>query len=267
MRRLLLLSCCIAILLTSCGLKESSNPSMAAKQTNGFTLHRDTEHFRIYYQEQDKECLDDLETGLEYAYSKVTTDLDNPLSYKVDIMVYPDIEQLKASINLTGKDDYTSAGTIGKCVSMVSPLNPGSVRTYEHMVESTPLHEFTHVVVNDIRASDTWPIEVPRWLNEGIASYEGGSTIPEVYSNQVILNCLLSDDVPTFKVLSSYEDDYRDANGYCFALAAGNYMVNTYGFEKIKKLIESPGEYKKIFGKTEDEIWKDWGTYLKANYS
>ncbi len=230
----------------------------------------ETEHFIMYYYEEDKDCLQDLNIGLESAYSQVTTDLDCPLEYKVDVTVYPDITSLHIAIGYSGGGaaaNYITAATIGKHIFILSPMNPGPVRTYEHMVNSSTRHEFTHVVINEITHSRTWPNDVPRWLNEGIACYEGGPPMPESMMKQQISSGVVNDRIPTFDDMASYGEDYITKGGYFFALPAGKFFIETYGLSKVKQLLISPDDYVKIFGKTEKELWDEWVEYLKANYA
>jgi hypothetical protein len=238
-------------------------------KSEAFELNKETDHFKIFCLEQDKSCLKDLSEGLEAAYSKVTTDLACPLAYKVEVTVYPGLEAYQTALgfeNKTVADSYNTAATIGKKIYITSPLNPGPSRTYEHMVKSSPLHEFTHVVINEITSSDTWPAGVPRWLNEGVASYEGGAPMPENIMIAEVSSRSKLDRIPTFKELSSYGRDFNDAGGYFFTLPAGRFLIENYGFEKTKQLILSPDDFEGVCGKSEKEIWNEWVEFLKKNY-
>ena len=249
-------------------VQATARPSCEPKES--YALWKEAPHFIIYCLEQDKGCLDDLASGLEAAYAKVTSDLDCPLDYKVPVTVCPDIKTLHSAIGYaggTGQDDYISAGTIGKNIYLVSPLNPGPVRTYEHMVRSSTMHEFTHVVINAITNSSTWPTDVPRWLNEGVASYEGGPPMPMEILKQQVANRVNQNRLPTFDNLASYGQDFITTGGYFFTLPAGSFFIETYGFVKVKQLILSPDDYQGIFGKSEQDLWDEWAEYVKANYT
>ncbi len=243
---------------------------LSSETEKAYSLSKETANFRIFCREQDRGCLDDLADGLEAAYTKVTTDLDCTLNYKVTVTVCPDIKTLHSAIGYaegTGQDDYISAGTIGRSIYLVSPLNPGPVRTYDHMVHSSTMHEFAHVVINEITNSNTWPTDVPRWLNEGVASYEGGPPMPMEIMRQQVSIRVKQDKVPTFDNLASYGQDFITTGGYFFTLPAGSYFIETYGFEKVKQLILSPADYQGIFGKSEQELWNEWVEYLAQNYT
>lgn len=239
------------------------------KNVDSYDLHKETDHFKIYCFETDKDCLNDLSNGLEAAYEKVTKDLDCQLDYKVDVTVYPDIKSFHAAIGYAGgdvADNYISAAAMGKHIHLTSPLNPGPVRTYEHMTKSSPLHEFTHVVINDITSSSLFPMNVPRWLNEGIASYEGGPPMPMDILSSNVSSRVKSEQIPTFSDMASYGRDFITSGGYYFTLPVGTFFVEKYGFGKVKQLILSPDDFEGILGKSEEEVWNEWVEFLRSNY-
>ncbi len=245
------------------------NKPLSANKKEASEKSMETEHFKIHYLEKDEACLKDLSEGFEAAYAKVTSDLDCELDYKAEVTVCPDLDSLHRAIGYargTGQDDYISAATIGKRIYIVSPLNPGPARDYEHMVRSSTFHEFTHVVINKIASSDTWPTHVPRWLNEGIASYEGGPPMPPEILKMMVSKRVQAGQIPSFANLSSYGQDFITGGGYFFTLPAGEFLVEKYGFAKVKQLLLTPGDYEGIFGKPEQEIWTEWVEYLKNKY-
>lgn len=275
MKKIILLILCALLMLAGCDTGKTAvvtNGSSVNAEGNEeyYTLYKETKHFRIFCLAQDKGCLKDLGNGLEAAYTKVTKELNCPLEYKVDVLVYPDIEVFHAAIGYTDasvSDAYVTAAAIGKTIYITSPLNPGPARTYEHLVKSSTMHEFTHVVVNELAKSDTWPVNVPRWLNEGIACYQGGSPGPEDIMERELGVKIITAQIPSFKELASYGPDFIINGGFYFTLPVGKFLVETYGFEKIRQLILTPDDYESIFGKTEQELWDEWVEYLQANYS
>ncbi|MDD4295911.1 MAG: hypothetical protein PHC69_03025 [Ruminiclostridium sp.] len=66
--------------------------------------------------------------------------------------------------------------------------------------------------------------------------------------------------------MSSYGQKYITSGGYYFALPMGKFLVENYDFGKVKQLILTPGDYKGIFGKSEEEVWNEWAEFLKSNY-
>jgi len=188
----------------------------------------------------------------------------------VDVLIYPDIESFHAAIGNTDTSsaaDYTAAAAIGNTIYLTSPLNSGPVMTYEHLVTGSCAHELTHVIVNYMAKSDTWPLNIPRWINEGMACYEGGSPgAPESYMTSEMINRVLSDTIPSMEEMSSYGPDFTINGGYYFTLAAGKFLVENYGFEKVKQFILTPNDYEAAFGKTAQELWNEFTEYLNYNY-
>lgn len=137
---------------------------------------------------------------------------------------------------------------------------------YDHLVTGSCAHEFTHVVINKLAKSDTWPLDIPRWINEGMACYEGGSPGPESYMKSEMISRVLSDEIPSMEEMSSYGPDFVINGGYYFTLAAGEFLVDKYGFEKVRQFVLAPDDYKGAFGISEQELWNEFTEYLNYKY-
>lgn len=79
--------------------RESVNTEAAAEAS--LIMNKETDHFKIYCQSQDMDCLEDVGKGLEAAYKKVTTEFNCSLDNKVEVLIYPDIESFHAAIGNT----------------------------------------------------------------------------------------------------------------------------------------------------------------------
>lgn len=73
--------------------------------------------------------------------------------------------------------------------------------------------------------------------------------MPMSIMKQQISNKIFNHQIPSFDELASY----------------GEFFIDNYGFDKIKQLILSPGNYQEIYGKSEEELWGEWVEYLKEN--
>jgi hypothetical protein len=229
---------------------ESINTAAVTRESP--VLNKETDHFKIYCQSQDVDCLEDVGNGLETAYKKITGEFSCFLDTKVEVLIYPDIESFHAAIGNTDSSSaaaYTAAAAIGKTIYLTSPLNPGPVMAYDHLVTGSCAHELTHVMINHMANTDTWPLDIPRWINEGMACYEGGSPGPESYMKSQMTTMVLTDEIPSMEVMSSYGPDFTSGGGYYFTLEAGKFLVEKYGFEKVKQFVLAPDNYKGAFGK------------------
>ena len=248
---------------------ESIQSVNAAATRESLILNKETDHFMIYCQSQDIDCLEDVQNGLETAYKKITGEFNCSLDSKVEVLIYPDIDSFHAAVGNTDTSSaaaYTAAAAIGNTIYLTSPLNPGPVMAYDHLVTGSCAHELTHVIINHLTNTDTWPLNVPRWINEGMACYEGGSPGPENYMKSQMISIVLSDEIPTMEVMSSYGPDFTSGGGYNFTLEAGKFLVEKYGFEKVKEFVLAPDDYKGAFGKTEKELWNEFTEYLDYKY-
>lgn len=123
------------------------------------------------------------------------------------------------------------------------------------------MHEFVHIIVNQIN-DDT-----PRWLNEGIASYEAKDN-DENWIKESVKNGLLSNMIPSFKDLDTGDDfeAFFKCNGYQYSYTIVESIVNLFGYDKLYRLIKSPNSFLEVFGITEDEFQNKWINYIYKIY-
>jgi hypothetical protein len=244
-------------LCPGCG-GEDSQPDAA--------LTRETEHFRLYGMTGvNASVMDDLAAAYESAYAKVTTDLRQTLSARVSVTVYATQD---AFIAATGgyvgppEDRPYHTGMAGPSgIYQVAPGAPGIAFTYEEQTRITAHHELTHMVVAALAPG----VSVPRWLNEGVAQYEGLAS-PITWVAHIVTSGLSREPVPTFRELDTDLGTFRARDGYEWAYTLACYMIERHGFEAVIALIRAPGRYEEAFGLSEDELYADWVEFLRENY-
>ena len=130
------------------------------------------------------------------------------LQEKLTIEIHSDLKQLHNALGLSNAGDWIRGGLGKGKIIIASPLNPPPGSGF-HNVLNTAVHEFVHIIVNQIN-DDT-----PRWLNEGIASYEAKDN-DENWIKESVKNGLLSNMIPSFKDLDTGDDfeAFFKCNGY-----------------------------------------------------
>lgn len=219
-------------------------------------LNKVTNHFKFLCVEKDISCLEEFSLELENNYDRITDDLNYKLKEKVEVRIYPDIDSFHFEV--MGSYNYPN-WMVGKAgfnfINIVSPLNPGGFHTYNSLLK-TVVHEFTHVVVNQIN-----PKGISRLLHEGVASYEARQMDSE--KKNIIANSIYEDKVPSIKKL---ESDFNGNDGYTFAYTIVEFMINRYGISKLNELIRNSKEFEAIFNITEEDFEKQWFEFLNNNY-
>ena len=220
----------MCILFVGCGEK-----------TDTIKLRKESEHFKYSSTKSDKEALDDLEENLESNYDRIAKNLNVTLDEKIDITIYPNIDEFHKAIGMEDAEDWL-VGVAGTSeVAMVSPLNPGPIHTYDSLM-SVIVHEYTHILVMNLNA------DTDTYLNEGIAVVE---------VNQL-------DKLPSIDEMknnySGLEQPYFLSGGFV------DFIINNYGYDGIINLIKNPDDLERITGSTKEELEQSWKEYIVSTY-
>ncbi|MDP4268395.1 MAG: peptidase MA family metallohydrolase [Bacteroidota bacterium] len=214
-------------------------------RSQGLVLQLESNHFRFFSNTQDRNCLKDLDKSLEDNYSRVTNDLKTRIDKKVDIYIYSDLPAYhKASF--TSDTPWAIGNAVGS-KNVIQMAKPDKVDETDKQ-KDVIVHEFTHIVIMKIN-----PINVPIWLNEGVASYEAN------YNSKI--NLVVS-GFPTFKDLEKNYNTFAKEYGYTFSGSIVDYIVNTYGYDKLYALIKSPAKFEKIMGISKEAFQKKWVSWV-----
>jgi hypothetical protein len=224
-------------------------------------LNKETEHFVIHYTEMDKSCIDKVSDVLENSYKRITTNLMEQLEEKLTIEIHSDLNELHNALGFPNAPDWIRGGIGVNKIIIASPLNPPPGSNFDNVV-NTAVHEFVHIIVNKIN-SDT-----PRWLNEGIACYEGKDNNFK-WIMETVKKGIVGNSIPTFKVLDTGEDfeKFFKYNGYQYSYTIIESIVVQFGYDKLYRLIKAPNNFVHIFGMTESQLQETWIEYIKKNYS
>jgi hypothetical protein len=223
-------------------------------------LKMETDNFIIYYSEMDKACIDRVSAALEGNYNEVTTKLKQQLKEKLKVELHADLKQLHISLGLQDAPDWIRGGLGAGKIIIASPLNPPPGSGFDNVV-NTAVHEFVHIIIREINSN------IPRWLDEGIASYEAKDN-SEKWIKDTVRKGLETNTVPSFKDLDTGEDfqAFFERNGYQYSYTVVEAIVNIFGYDKLYSLIKSPDKLEDIFGVTEAELQNQWIEYITNNY-
>lgn len=124
-----------------------------------------SQHYIIKYTQEDADMVPIIEQAAEKAYSSVSAIFDRSASGKVTLVVYPDEESLAGSFGWD-RDEKAMGVYWGGTIRILSPRAylHGSDLEGQFYREGPMVHEFTHLVVDDISKGN-----YNRWWTEGIA--------------------------------------------------------------------------------------------------
>jgi hypothetical protein len=172
-----------------------------------------------------------LHDAAAQALERLSKDVGISSDKPVDIYIYANTSDLQASIL------YEPSWVGGQAFPETNIVIIGVSTDQLDWGKSTEAHELTHVLVGHLTFSCLGFI--PTWLNEGLAMYgEGGPAAAEVnqFDQAKTANQLLA----LSSLAGAFSDEANRANlSYTEAYSVVNYLIQTYGRDKITALLIS----------------------------
>jgi hypothetical protein len=235
-------------------------PKLAGQNTDSLGLAKESQHFAFFSTKGDIGVLDSLAIILENNYARITNRLGIQIEKKINVKVFPDIKSFHVAINYPDAPDWVVGSCIGDELLMVSPLNPGSIHTYESLMQVI-VHEFVHIAVY-YAIGNKVVTGLPKWLNEGYAQYEAGQI--NEYIRKSVESSLREKLPPTWAQLNTASAmEFGHMNGYGLSVSIVEFLVDTYGIDKLVSLIKEPENIETIYGLPENTLEKQWIQYVK----
>jgi len=233
----------------------------SAVNVNGVTLEveRESRHFTFFSTPGDRNVLEKIENVLENSYVRITTNLGTQFSDKIRVYVYPSIDLFHAGIYQPAAADWLVGAAGIRELKIVTPLNPGSVHTYESIMQAV-VHEFVHASVMNLRGGRGL-IGLPRWLNEGYAFHEADQMTDGMREAAIVE--YRSRNAPTWSELADpTADEFANLNGYALSATIVEFLLDSYGRQKLIHLLRTPEDIATIYGVPGTELERLWAEYL-----
>lgn len=233
---------------------------LVGQNSDSLNLSKESQHFNFYSTNGDIKVLDSLAINLENNYSRITNHLGIQIDKKINVKVFPDIKSFHVAINYPDAPDWVVGSSNGDELMMVSPLNPGSIHTFESLMQVI-VHEFVHIAVSYARG-DKGCTTLPRWLSEGYAQYEAGQVNEQI--RKKVETSVVANTPPTWAQLDTASVmEFGNMNGYGLSVTIVEFLVVTYGIDKLVLLIKKPENFEIIYGLSEYTLEKQWIQYVK----
>jgi hypothetical protein len=236
-------------------------PKLIGQNIDSLNFAKESQHFNFYSTNGDIKVLDSLAITLENNYSRIMNHLGIQIDKKTNVKVFPNVKAFHVAINQPDAPDWVVGGTLNTDeIMMVSPLHPGSVHTYESLMQVI-VHEFTHIAVYYARG-DKGVTGLPRWLNEGYAQYEAGQVNEHI--RKIVELSVIAKTPPTWTQLDTVSFmEFGNMNGYGLSVMIVEFLVVTYGIDKLVLLIKEPENIETIYGLSKEKLEKQWIQFLK----
>lgn len=201
--------------------------------------------------------------ALEGAYNLVGADLNHFPSARVPVILYT-----KKDYRLvTAGPDWSGGMYDGKI-----RLPIGGMQELTPQLRGVLIHEYTHVVVYELTRGN-----VPTWLNEGLAEYEGRK-----YFNPPMASLGRKAKQGTYLSVPSLEGPFTSLGNneallaYQQSYSMVNFMIATYGWFNVKEILLNLGKKMSIemaiknalsgFGLDYAAMVQEWQVYMKNEF-
>lgn len=241
--------------------KEEIDNNGYYEDSGGYKFDRYTvgKHFELYYS-SNNESNDEFATNyielLEKEYDRILKFLDvkEKNMPSVNVYMYDKYEPLRqvtlrdANFDDDVMETFQGIAVDNNTIYFTLKNKDGSPTDAGPLV----LHEFSHIVTYAL-VGEGVPV---RWLWEGTAMYLAGQGISERshYKN------LLQIGLPNL-----YELNYGSSHHvYTYGHSLVEFIIETYGREKLVELLKESGDLKKVLNISENELRDEWTEFLKV---
>ena len=219
----------------------------------GGSLNHVSEHF-IFKGSPDTPHIINLAKALESQYAKITGDLQQTLSEPLLIYLHTSQARLHSALGVLGGPKWLRAGHIWGLVHLAPKVCFDDISA-----ECVAIHTFTLFLLQKINPA------IPYWLQQGIATYESGWMTEERIRQLDLFN----QDQQAFTQMQVMHHAYlsfKEAHGYELGYTVVDFIVKTYGMEKLAAFVRSPYDYEGVFGEKESEFWEKWRVASKLSW-
>jgi hypothetical protein len=214
-----------------------------------------TEHYIIKYLPVDQDGVSLVAESAEEAYTSVSSSMGRQPAKQTTIVIYPDSMSLAASFGWD-KNEKALGVYWGGTIRILSPRAwLSNLGQRERFVKEGPMvHEFTHLMVDEMTKGN-----YNRWWTEGIAQYMEkkitGFEFADPFAGGQEFHYY------TLENLEKNFDSLDQSVAYWESLKAVDFLVNSYGEEKLYTILRYLGNGDSMNKATEKALGTDYKTF------
>jgi len=242
---------------------------------HGLTYHSASANFEYYTTKPVDAYIDHITNVLESTYVQMRREFGVTLSDITAVRIYPDFRSFFIAVGRdtsTEVSDYHVYGHFRAGYSdgtngiYMSPPNSEIMKDQDRYYDKILIHEFVHVLAEEINTAYTLQQGNLHWLAEGLADYKSGQLAGK-YSIDILKSAVRSRTVPSLADLEITDTKkFSDMNGYVYGASIIEFIDKRYGFAKVLEFYRSPGEYDEVFYLSKKEFEGQWKQFLYDNY-
>jgi hypothetical protein len=198
----------------------------------------------IYYS-VDSSSVEVLNNKLEAERKRLLDVFNEKSTSKVVVFIYRSNKQfhIKKIGGIIGLfiPEWVIGTNDKKAIFITDPKNPGNAHTSETIIDAC-IHEYVHVLTDNINSN------ISLWLKEGLAVYFANQKPQKDF----YLDIKYSD----FTTKNSIQ--FGNNGGYAMAYKYIDFLIKTYGYDKLHSLLKSSENYESVYGISKNEMYIKW---------
>ena len=254
-------------LKNAAGIEASTTPVTITLDDTRFQWNKVTEgKVSLYWYSGDEASARKLLKEAVRAVNDLARDAGIGLDEPVKLLIYGSQRDMLGAMEKTA-NEWTGGRSYSEFGVVVIAVDP-TPRGMDFGLRAVP-HELSHVVIH--RATDNPYGDLPHWLNEGLAMHAEGPI--EANYKDALDRAIKDRKLFTLRTISSNFPADGEAARLSYAQSASvvAYMLNTYGPEKMGKLLSifkegstTDNALKQAYGFTMAELENQWRASIGA---
>lgn len=235
--------------------KECIDQEMVAviKRVYGGIEHAQTNHF-AFYGANKPEYIAHLSKGLDDVYRAFESKYNISLRYKQEVFLHKSKQKLHSALGVHSGPHWLRAGWQWRILHMAP----------EEEFHDIDARKILHHVLFQRLLFDINP-QMPVWLSQGLSTYES-KWIPKERLVQSLKHELETLQERSLSSTSSHFELFKDQHGYELGYAFVDYVITTYGVDKMNEIMRNPFDMYQLLQISEQEFMKEWIEYIKERY-
>jgi hypothetical protein len=240
--------------------------------TSGNWIHLESEHFTLFYHEEDERSAKEILKFGEEVYLPIAIHLGIDPSKMAKTRIYLTSTQ-------EDFDRLTRAGVPDWGIGCALPHENTIVLKAPRIIGKNPnlrsliAHEFSHILLHRLSLNEGRRV-IPRWFDEGLAMFESKEW--KVAESMTLAWAVISNSLlPLSAMERGFPVNEKKARlAYTQSFSTIAYIIQEYGEEGLQILLKNLSTARdfeealvKSFGSTLTEFEKEWMTHLKNNYN
>jgi len=238
--------------------------------TSAGDLRIENSHFIIRYADSDKRIATELGRASLRIRERIVTDIGADFQGNTEIRLSPTLEAFQGAQPGGTRIPTWAVGVAYPGENVIVLLSPRAIKGSRIDVIDVFAHEFSHIAIGRALTG----VDVPVWLDEGLAIYEAREWI---FSRLAVLTRASLTDmlIPLTVLVRSFPAEEEPAElAYAESFMFVSFLINEVGREAFHRLIRDytrygdlEGALRRGTGMTFAELEEQWLFYLKLRVS